>query len=194
MKRVSLFAVVLLVPLTLPAGVINFETFADSTLLTNQLPGLTFSNATVLTAGISLNEFEAPPRSGVNVLTDEGPLSILFSSLAARFSGYFTHPGTLTLTAYDGADNVVASAGSAYANNLALSGDPGSAPNEHIQVQYSGGFSRLIISGGGGGGTFVLDDVEITYVPEPGTITAGIAVGLCALCRSWPRRRRRPSR
>jgi hypothetical protein len=62
----------------LVASIINFETFLDgsaipdSTNITNQFPGLTFSNTTVITAGMSLNEFEFPPHSGVNAVFDDG--------------------------------------------------------------------------------------------------------------------------
>lgn len=54
------------------ATTVEFEGFADSTVLSAQLPGLTVSNAIVLSAGISLNEFEFPPRSGANVASDSG--------------------------------------------------------------------------------------------------------------------------
>ena len=37
------------------AATIDFEGLADSTILTNQYPGLTFTNAIVLTAGIGIN-------------------------------------------------------------------------------------------------------------------------------------------
>jgi hypothetical protein len=46
---------------------LDFEGFPDSTILSTQYSGLTFTNAIILTAGISLNEFEFPPHSGVNV-------------------------------------------------------------------------------------------------------------------------------
>ncbi|MGH9614348.1 MAG: hypothetical protein ACRD4P_14840 [Bryobacteraceae bacterium] len=44
--------------------VINFEGFSDGDILANQIPGLNFTNVQVATAGISLNEFDFPPRSG----------------------------------------------------------------------------------------------------------------------------------
>src|SRR5207244_4503963 len=47
--------------------VIDFEGLQDGTILSNQYSGVTFSNAIILTAGISLNEFEFPPLSGTNV-------------------------------------------------------------------------------------------------------------------------------
>jgi hypothetical protein len=45
------------------ATTIDFEGFPDSTIVTTQYPGLTFSNTIILTSGISLNEFEFPPHS-----------------------------------------------------------------------------------------------------------------------------------
>jgi hypothetical protein len=42
------------------ATLINFEGFSDSTAITNQYSGLVFSDAIILTAGFSLNEFEFP--------------------------------------------------------------------------------------------------------------------------------------
>jgi hypothetical protein len=51
---------------------LNFDGFPDSTILTDQYPGVTFTNAIILTAGISVNEFEFPPHSGVNIVSDNG--------------------------------------------------------------------------------------------------------------------------
>src|ERR1019366_8377021 len=90
-------------PAFLVAGpiTIDFEGLPDSTILTNQYPGVTFSNAVILTAGISLNEFEFPPFSGSNVASDNGgPLSIAFASPATAFGGYFTHTVPLMLRAF----------------------------------------------------------------------------------------------
>ncbi len=54
------------------ATTLNFEGFPGSTILTTQYPGLTFSNTIILTSGISLNEFEFPPHSGVSVVSENG--------------------------------------------------------------------------------------------------------------------------
>src|SRR5258707_545906 len=81
--------------------VVNFDTLSDGDIVTNQFPGLTFTNAIVLSAGISLNEFEFPPRSGTNVVSDNGgPISILFSSPFVSFGGYFTYLEPVTLLAF----------------------------------------------------------------------------------------------
>src|SRR5580698_6525806 len=72
--------------------IIDFESLNDGDLVTNQYPGLTFSNTIVLSAGISLNEFEFPPHSGTNVVSDNGgPMTITFFPPIQSFSGYFTY-------------------------------------------------------------------------------------------------------
>ena len=61
--------------------VYDFDTFADSTAITNQLAGMTFSNTIVLTGALNLNSFEFPPFSGDGVVSDDGgPISIAFSA------------------------------------------------------------------------------------------------------------------
>ena len=52
---------VLLTGIQFPAyatTIIDFETLSDADPVTNQFTGLTFTNTTAITAGISLNEFE----------------------------------------------------------------------------------------------------------------------------------------
>ena len=166
---------------------INFEGLPDSTVLTNQYTGLTFSNATIITAGISLNEFEFPPHSGSNVVFDDGgPMSIIFGSPILSFSGYFTYVEPLTLAALDASSSQVASAVSAFSSNDALFGDPSSNPNEFIQVTFAGGFSTITITGDPAGGSFTVDDLTYTpasaAVPEPVTVVliligAGLLAG-----------------
>lgn len=156
------------------ASTINFEGPPDSTIVTNQYAGLTFSNAIILTAGISLNEFEFPPNSGVNVLSDNGgPITITFATPVTSVSGYFTYLTGLTLTAFNASSTQVGLATSAFSSNLALSGVPGSTPNEFLQLSFAGGISSLTISGDPAGGSFVLDDLSYqplaTTTPEPST-------------------------
>ncbi len=104
--------------LTATTVTLDFEGFPDGTVLTTQYPGLTFSNAIVLSAGISLNEFEFPPHSGVNVASDNGgPIVITFDSPVLSVSGYFTFLEPLTLTAYDASDKQVADTTSIFSNN-----------------------------------------------------------------------------
>ena len=54
-------------------SVLDFEALPDGTRLTNQYPGVSFLNtASILVAGISLNEFEFPPHAGSHVVMDLG--------------------------------------------------------------------------------------------------------------------------
>jgi hypothetical protein len=173
---------------------IDFEGFPDSTILTNQYSGVTFSNAIILTAGISLNEFEFPPHSGVNVASDNGgPITIDFSTPITSFSGYFTYLESITIDAFDAGNSQVASATSLFSNNLAClagppcSGDPGSSPNEFIQVAFTGGISSITITGDPAGGSFTMDDATYTStVPEPAQF---LSVSICVLALIASRRR-----
>jgi hypothetical protein len=172
-----------LLPASLLADIttIDFETFpdstpiADSTPITTQFPGLSFFNTTVITAGITLNEFEFPPHSGSNVAFDDGgPIFISFDSPILSFSAYFTYAEPLTLAAFDSTSAQVASAFSLFSNNEALSGDTGSSPNEFLEVRFDSGISSVTIMGDPLGGSFVMDDVTYTTsqatVPEPNSL------------------------
>ena len=172
---------------------IDFDTFTEFDALSNQVPGLTFANATVLTAGSSLNELEFPPRSGGNVIYDDGGfMSIAFTAPVISFGGYFTYIGPLTLTAYDAAHNLLGEVGSLFNSNAALSGDAGSLANEFIQFTSALGIASVTIAGQPFGGSFVMDD--LTYddgrssqsVPEPTTFALfGVALGVGAVRRKW---------
>lgn len=168
------------------ATTIDFETLTDSDPVTTQFSGLTFSNARVLTAGISLNELEFPPSSGANVVVDDGgPIRIDFASAVLSVSGRFTYLQSLTITAFDSLLNPVATSNSLFGSNLALSGDVGSSANELLTLNHAGGISRVLMTGNvAGGSSFTLDDLTYTAasVPEPSTLLllgAGL-VGLAA--------------
>lgn len=160
------------------ATIITFDGLADGAIVTNQFPGLNFSNTIALTAGISLNEFEFPPRSGLNVASDNGgPITISFTSAVSSFGGYFTYLVPLTLQAFNAGNTQVGQAISLFGSNLALSGDPGSSPNELLQVNFASGISKVTITGDPAGVSFSLDDATITSlpiqgVPEPSTISS----------------------
>ncbi len=152
--------------------VIDFEGLPDSTFLTTQYSseGVTFSNAQILTAGISLNQFEFPPHSGVNVASDYlGPMSIFFTTPVSFVGGYFTYSVPLTLDAYGLSSNLLGAVSSPFSSNLALSGDPGSSPNEFLHLTSTSGISELIITGAPAGSSFALDD--LTFAPKVSTTT-----------------------
>ncbi len=167
----GIFICLLSFPLLSNAASIDFEMLSDGDNVTSQYPGLTFSNATALKSGISLNEFEFPPHSGVTVISDNGgSLSISFSSRVSMVSGYFTYQKLLTMVGYDASNNAVATSTSSFSNNTAMSGSLGSNPNELISIAFSGGISRLTITGDIGGASFVLDDLSHNPVPIPAAL------------------------
>lgn len=180
MKRVWLLLLflMLLVPQFCLSDGINFDNFSEGDFITTQIPGLTFSNTEVLTAGSNLNDFEFPPSSGTNVAFDSGgPIEILFGDSIIDFAARFTYVAPLTLQAFDAANNLVGTISSAFNTNIALSGDPGSSPNELLAVTFAGGFSRVHIEADPSGGSFTMDDISFTTsggtpapVPEPSTL------------------------
>ena len=194
-RVVVLAALVFVIPGTARANLINFEALGDLESVTVQFPGLTFSGATTLTAGISLTEAENPPHSGsVVVFDDGGPLSIAFATPVFDVGGYFTYTTQLTLQAFDSSNNLVASTLSAFANNQQLSGQAGSSPNEFISLAFAGGISSLLISGGVTGETFVLDDLTFDEqvsapIPEPASLTLLLLGGAAAAVRKRLTRR-----
>lgn len=152
---------------------IDFESLGDSESVTNQFSGLgvTFTNATVLTAGISLNEIEFPPHSGDNVVFDDGgAMTGIFSQPVIEVGGSFTYGVPITLTAFDALNNQVGSVTSSFTENFVSSGNP---PNEFLQVVFASGIARVTITGDNLGGSFVMDDFTFTPaqqpIPEPST-------------------------
>jgi hypothetical protein len=174
--------------------IIDFEGLPDSTFLSNQYPGLTFFNAQIATAGISLNELEFPPHSGVNVVVDvSGPISILFATPVSSVGGYFTYASLVTLTGYDTSSNLISSAASAFNTNEALSGEAGSSPNEFMQVSSGAGIARLTITGEPTGSSFAMDDLvyqaEAVVIPEPSTLKLAGSACLLALAAQFIKKR-----
>jgi hypothetical protein len=175
------------------AALYDFEEFEDFTPLTTEISGLTFSNTTVLSAGISLNEFEFPPKSGVNVVVDDsGPIEISFATPVQQVGAFLTYLSPVMMTAYDEDGNVVDVTTSKFLANAALSGEAGSTPNEFLGVSSLGGIQRIVIAGDPNGFSFVLDDLTVgdltlvnplvTFVPlssmyQPPTSTAGCPAG-----------------
>jgi hypothetical protein len=179
---------------------LNFEGFDDSTILTTQYSGVTFNNTIILTAGIGLNELQLPPHSGVNVASDNGgPIEIVFSSPITSFAGYFTYFDQLNITAFDASSSEIASTMSAYSDNDALYGDPGSSPNEYLSINYAGGIGSIMITGDPAGGSFVLDDAAYTSLPATTTpepscfVLAVLPIAVLVIARAYKRKAARSS-
>lgn len=169
---------------------VDFEGLADGTLVTDQYSalGVTFSGSaqvvvsgpgTILTAGISLDELEFPPHSGVNVVFDgNGPIFGNFSTPMTSVGAYFTYAETVTLTVFDASGQALTSAVSSYTQNYTSSGT--GTPNEFISISDPAGFSSFEIAGDPSGGSFAMDDFTFSSpsvaVPEstgfvPGALT-----------------------
>ena len=151
------------VPLHAGTTILNFDGLIDSTILSSQYAGLGFSGTIVLSAGITLDEFEFPAHSGTNVASDNGgPVTILFSSPIQSFGGYFTYGVPLTIQAFGASGSLVASASSSFSSNQAISGVSGSSPNELIQVAFRAGITKVTITGSSAGSSFVFDDATVS--------------------------------
>src|SRR5689334_8465629 len=104
--------------------ILDFESLSDSTAVTTQFAGMVFSNATVGTAGVSIDEFDFPPHSGTNVILDDGgPMAISFVSSVDGFGAYFTYLEPLILEAFDASHNLLGTVHSAFSNNTGTEGD-----------------------------------------------------------------------
>lgn len=186
---------VMVTPASAAVVVYSFDGTADSTSLTNQFAGLSFSNATVIKAGLSLNEVEFPPRSGDGVVFDDGgAIGINFAAPVFAVGAYFTYISGLSLSAFDGASNLLGTVTSAFGANNVSSGDPGSSPNELLSfANASGLIARVVITGNVAGASFVLDDLTVNNgnaVPEPQTLLLALSLlGAGCLPRGWMRRR-----
>jgi uncharacterized protein (TIGR03437 family) len=145
---------------------LDFENLSDGALVTSQFPGLTFMNAIVLTSGFSLNDLDFPARSGTKVISDTGgPISIAFATPPSSFSGYFTHQGAITLTAFGPLGNILSTLTSSF-SNTALTADPAHPPNELIELSFPQAVSKLTVSSATAG-SLTLDDVTINAAIGP---------------------------
>lgn len=174
---------------TATATTIDFESFTDVQVLTNQIGGLTFQYATILSAGQSLNEFEFPPRSGNNVIVNtQGLLVIDFATPVTSIQAYLTYNKPLYMAVGDVNNFAVGQDGSDFFANLALSG-PGT-PNELFTLDYAPGIYRVAFTSFDYTPfSFVIDDLTFTpmnRVPEPASL-ALVLIGLLAARRQLKR-------
>jgi len=176
---------------------IDFESLNDLDPVTNQFAGqgVVFTNTTVLTSGAvggSLDEFEFPPNSGVNVVFDDGgPMMISFAVPFTSVEGYFTYKTQLTLMAFsDTAGSIPIGGGSVtslFSSNLGMSGEPGSSPNELLQLAGIGPIGSIKITGAPDGSSFTLDDFNGAPAPEPASVLL-LGSGLAGLLLHRSRR------
>lgn len=186
-KRTTVIAIVIALCLSFASQFtfalpLDFEDFTDSSPLTNEIIGFTFSGGTVLTAGVGLNEIDFPPRSGTNVLAALlGSLTVIANVPFGQFSAYFTFDEQLMFSGFDVAGNLLFSFNSPINSNLGSNSLIGFAAPE---------ISSLVIATQGST-PFTMDDLDVSTVtvtvPEPGTL-ALLPLGL--LAAAYIRRRR----
>ncbi len=167
--RLLLIFALLFVPITAQALTLDFEDLPEGTPVTDQYGslGLAFEHAITLTAGVNLDDYDYPPHSGSNVLSDNGaPITLTFSTPAAFFSFYTTYGVPLTVTFFDTDGALLEELFSASSSNGLVSGDPGSQPNELITYTDDSGIGAVVMTGAALGQSFVLDDLSVTPLPE----------------------------
>jgi hypothetical protein len=161
---------------------IDFEDLFENDEVATLYPGVTFSNALVLTAGSGLNDLEYPPASGTNAAVALDPNSVIelvFGTPIISFEALFTYNGALSVEAFTSGGTLVDSAASLHGSNIASGPN---APNETVGVS-GGGITRVRLSAQG---DFSLDDVTYetgTVVPEPTTLALLLAGALAAARR-----------
>lgn len=163
-------------PCALGLPTLDFESLNDLDVVDMQFAadGVLFQNAIALTAGISLNEFEFPPHSGSVVVSDDGgPITLSFVSPVSTVGAFFTYRTPISVSAYDPMGGLVGVVAGSFATNLALSGDPGSMPNEFIRLAGLGLIGSLTIQGDPFGGSFTMDDLQfgVQTVPAPSSLS-----------------------
>lgn len=144
---------------------IDFESLRDLEAVTNQFAnfGVSFTGATVLGQGASLNFLHFPPHSGVNVLYDDpaqsGRITVDFNPAVAivvtRVGAYVTGNRNVTMTAYDATDNELGSASTGGANHA-----PDGVPNKLLEISTTQAIHKVVFfNGGERGNTYTVDDL-----------------------------------
>lgn len=161
-------------PIATNVQTVDFESLIDGDPL-GETDGITFVGFVAASAGITLNEFEVPPRSGLNVALNDAPeVSIHFGTEMKYVSGFLTYGAPVEIHAY-GADGLLLSLTSKFTSNLLLSGAAGSTPNEQFEFHSAQAITHLVISTSAPR-VFALDDLMFSEdgipiphpVPEPG--------------------------
>ena len=187
----------LLSPLAAQAGpLVTFEDLDDLTPLSGQFAGLSFRNAVVWKAQFTLNEGEFPPHSGSNVAVNEGgPLVVDFQTPVQSVAGFLTYGVPITITAFQQGGAPLPTLTTLFSSNLAVSGVPGSTPNEGFGFTSALGIVSIVLGDASlSDGAYALDDLSVAAaaaVPEPASAQlVGLGLGALVLLRRRRRVRR----
>ena len=135
--------------------------------------GITFTGATVLACGGSLNCVPFPPYSGRNVIYDQpgysGVITAVFNEAetgpVTKVSARITGNRSITMTAYDKDGNVVGVEETGGANYVGS--DSGIAPNKLLTIDATGTSNSIVkVTMHDGGNTFTVDDFTFESNPK----------------------------
>jgi len=161
-------AILLFASVAAPATVINFEGLSDSDMI-GRIGAAEFTDTYVASAGSSLNDLEFPPNSGINVVYNpDDMINVRFDDLMEKVGAFVTYTSPVFLQAFDDNGVLVTTVVSLYFANTALTGDPGAAPNEYLEVSALSGIRSVLFSTGLLGPTFVIDDLTFEALAGPG--------------------------
>jgi len=158
--------------------IIDFDDLPDVTPVTNQYQslGVTFSGATILRQGSSLNP-PFPPRSGSNVVYDDpaagGVITANFANAVSSGGGYITGNRPITLRCFNAQGDLLGTSALAAANYIGAG--TGLSPNILLKVTAPG-ITRCTFNDTGN--TFTLDDF---------TFDAGFELAVTRLSQGDPR-------
>jgi hypothetical protein len=170
------------------ADVITFDNLATGTIVTNQFPGVSFTGAQVLTAGVDLNPL-FPPVSNPNVVFDISIDTIIatFTTPVTSVGAFITGNTSITESIFRGA-TLLGSVSTGGANFVGAG--TGLPPNIFLSISN---FDITSVAFSDTGNSFTLDNFTFTPTPVPGPIVGAGLPGLilaCGILLALARRRR----
>jgi hypothetical protein len=169
------------------ADVITFDNLPDRTIVTNQFPGVSFTGAQVLTAGVDLNP-NFPPVSNPNVVFDflNGTITATFTTPVTSVGAFVTGNTSITETIFRGA-TMLGSVSTGGANFIGAG--TGLPPNIFLSISDFD-ITRAVFTDTGN--SFTLDNFTFTPVPAPiaGAGLPGLILAGGGLLGWWRRRQK----